>query len=145
MIKVVVMTHSNLAYELVNTLKGIVGEKDFIETLAFSPDVDYDFIKRKIESLVKEAKGCKLLLVTDMFGGTPSNIALSFLKEGEVEVVTGVNLPMLVKISQLGPNIPLKELVEKAVEAGRKNIIVASEILKKRVNSHGREGACDKE
>ena len=145
MIKVVVMTHSNLANELVRTLKIIVGEKDFIETLTFSPDVDYDFIKSRIEALVRESKGRKLLLVTDMFGGTPSNIALSFLKEGEVEVVTGVNLPMLIKISQLGPNVSLKELVEKAVEAGRKNIIVASELLKKRVNGHGGKGVCDKE
>ncbi len=133
MVKVVVMTHSELAHEFISALRNIVGEKNFIEALSFSKDVDYNEIKKKIEGLVKSHKNCKLLILTDMFGGTPSNIALSFLKEGEVEVVTGVNLPMLIKVSQLGPDQPLELLVEKAVEAGKKNIIVASEILRKKV------------
>ena len=133
MVRVIVMTHSRLADELISTLRDVVGERGFIEALAFTRDVDYSEIKERIEGVVKRYRGSKLLILTDMFGGTPSNIALSFLKDGEVEVVTGVNLPMLVKISQLGPDVPLEEMVKRAVESGRKNIIVASEILKKKV------------
>ncbi len=133
MVKVILMTHSELADVLLSTLSDITGEKDFIEALSFSRDTDYLDIKKEIENTLRKHKGSKVLILTDMFGGTPTNIALSFLEQGEVEVVTGVNLPMLIKISQVGPNVSLDEMVKKAVEAGKKNIVVASEILKKKV------------
>ena len=97
------------------------------------PDREFESFKQEIKSAIKKVKGNDgILLVTDMFGGTPSNISLTFLDENNIEVISGVNLPMLLKLATLSDKVTLMEAVKIAEAAGRDNIIVASQLLKNR-------------
>ncbi len=134
MIGVVVVTHGALAEELVSTVEFVVAGKPTvkIEPISLDPNMEFEQLSREIrEAIEKVDGGGGVLLLTDMFGGTPSNISLSFLEEQKVEVISGVNLPMLLKIATVPSGITLEEAVKIVEKAGKDNIIVASRLLKK--------------
>lgn len=134
MISIVVVAHGALAEELVSTVNFILPGEPKVKMTAVSIDASKDSKDfEKTVSAAIETVGDEdgILLVTDMFGGTPSNVSLMFLETGKVEVISGVNLPMLMKLGTMDENTSLDEAVEIAATAGRKNIIVASELLDK--------------
>jgi PTS system mannose-specific IIA component len=130
MIGLLIVTHCDLGKELLNAAEFIVGKIEAVDTIAITETSGTDLIRKKIEAKVGSLdKGDGVLIFTDMFGGTPSNLSLSFLKEGKIEVLTGVNLPMLIAIVQNRPNFKLAALAEKAQEAGKMGISLASKLL----------------
>ncbi len=133
MVGVVLVAHCNLAQELVAVLENIVGTVDQLQAVVFDPDFNPDTAHKKISTAVKKTNsGDGVLILTDMFGGTPSNISLSFLEDGVVEVVTGVNLPMLIRLITLRENkLSLAELSADLQSYGKRNICIASELLKR--------------
>ena len=127
---VVVVTHYGLGREFVNSLKQIVPSPPDFRTVAIDPEQSVDDMRNAIAKELGAAdEGMGVLVLTDMFGGTPSNISLSFMKEHRVEVVTGVNLPMLIKLASMTDDKPLEELATFIKGYGQRNIKVASEIL----------------
>ena len=133
MIGIVVVAHFNLAKEMVAATELIVGKQKQFEAVGIFPDENVDVIKEKIVQALKKANsGDGAIILTDMFGGTPSNISLSFLEEGKVEVVAGVNLPMLIKLVTFRENKEINELAYFITEYGQKNICLATEVLKAR-------------
>ena len=136
MVGVVVITHCDLAKELLRVASLIVGDDRALEGMeALSVQVSEmnEDLRKRIASAVRKAdRGQGVLILTDMFGGTPSNLSLSFLKEGEVEVVTGVNLPMMVALANYRGGKSLQELAQFITSYGRKHINLANEILQKR-------------
>lgn len=130
MIGMVLVTHGRLAEEFLHALEHIVGPQERVATVCIGPDDDMEERRREIIDQVKATQdGDGVVLLTDMFGGTPSNLAISVLAEGEVEVIAGVNLPMLIKLASVRGEEPLKKAVHEAQEAGRKYISVASQLL----------------
>ncbi|MBM4309782.1 MAG: hypothetical protein FJ119_02385 [Deltaproteobacteria bacterium] len=134
MVGVVLVAHCNLAHEFVAVLESIVGRVDQLQAVVFDADFTPDTAHKKISAAVKKNNsGDGVLILTDMFGGTPSNISLSFLEEGVVEVVTGVNLPMLIRLITLRDNKQsLAELSADLQSYGKRNICIASELLKRK-------------
>lgn len=135
MIGVVVVTHCHLAEELICAAQLVVGEdlKQF-QAVSVEPKDGTDKIREKIVSAIRRVDtGQGVLILTDMYGGTPSNISLSFLEEKKIEVITGVNLPMLLKLATYQNNSDLESLAAFITDYGQKNINLASEVLKKRV------------
>lgn len=131
MVGVLVITHGDLGQELIKAAELIKGKYDGVLPVSVDSKKGVEDIKKEITSAIKKVdKGEGVLILTDLFGGTPSNIALSFLKEGKVEVVTGVNLPMLLKLD-IRKEKNLTELSYFIKDYGRKNISLASEILKR--------------
>jgi len=131
MIGAVIVTHGRLAEELVCTLDTIIGSVPQIKAVGTSLSQTSDEIWEKIEKALKENDtGEGVLLLTDMFGGTPSNICMSFLGKKNVEVISGVNMPMLIKFASCRGQMSLSQLKDKMVTYGRENILLASEILK---------------
>jgi len=126
----VIVTHCDLGTEFLRALRMIVpGSRDF-EAVSLDPDENLDAIRKKILSSITAAdEGHGVLILTDMFGGTPSNVALSFLEEHHVEVVTGMNLPMLVKLAGSKGEESLEDMATTAKEYGQRNISVASQLL----------------
>ncbi|MBW2636636.1 MAG: PTS fructose transporter subunit IIA [Deltaproteobacteria bacterium] len=136
MIGVLVITHSNLGSELIKAAEMIKGDLPKIVPISIDANKSLKSINKEITSAIKKVDSKKgVLILTDLFGGTPSNISLSFLKEGKVEVVTGVNLPMLLKISTMREEIDLREFANFIRDYGRKNIYLASEVLNRKVGS----------
>lgn len=134
MVGVLITTHGNLGNELIKAAEQIRGSLKGIIHVSIDQSKGVEEIKREISSAIKKLdQGKGVLILTDLFGGTPSNISLSFLKEGRVEVLTGVNLPMILKLSDVREGMPLKELALYVKEYGIKNISLASEILNKKV------------
>jgi PTS system mannose-specific IIA component len=130
MIGIVLVTHGDLAVEFKSALEHVVGPQDLVETVAIGPDDDMEERRNDILRCVDKAdKGRGVVILTDMFGGTPSNLAISVMQNREVEVIAGVNLPMLVKLARVRAETPIKTAVSQAAEAGRKYINVASETL----------------
>ncbi len=130
MIGMVLVTHGRLASEFVAALEHVVGPQKNIAAICIGPDDDMEQRRREIiESVGKADKGRGVVLLTDMFGGTPSNLAISVLDQGRVEVIAGVNLPMLIKLASLRESETLTSAVAQAQEAGRKYINVASQLL----------------
>jgi PTS system mannose-specific IIA component len=130
MIGLLIVTHSNLGKELLNAAEFIVGRLDAAEAVSITLTADSEQIRKMIEEKVSALdKGEGVLILTDMFGGTPSNISLSFLKKDMVEVLTGVNLPMVIAISQARAEMNLSKLAEMAQEAGKTSISLASKLL----------------
>ena len=126
----IVVTHCDLGRELLNAAKFIVGRIEAVETIAINQNSDSSELLKTIEKKIATLnKGEGVLILTDMFGGTPSNLSLSFLKEEKVEVLTGVNLPMLIATVQTRTKLPLSELAEKAQEAGKMGISLAGKLL----------------
>ncbi len=132
MVGIVVVAHGQFANELVATTEFIVGKKDYITSVMTDPTKPVEVLRDGIASAIKRVdKGDGVLILTDMFGGTPSNISLSFLSGGLVEVLAGVNLPMLIKLASMDTKMPIKELANMIKEYGRKNIILADDVLNK--------------
>jgi PTS system mannose-specific IIA component len=131
MIGVVIATHGRLAHELLQTAVFIVGKEDQMKAISIDPSKDIKELKAEIKKVIEEVStGEGVIVLTDMYGGTPSNMTLSFLKENEVEVVTGVNLPMIIRICQSRKKRSfLSEIAQEVVEYGRKSINQATEIL----------------
>lgn len=130
MIGMVLVTHGALAIEFKLALEHVVGPQDYVETIAIGPDDDMEQRREDILAAVDRAEqGKGVVILTDMFGGTPSNLAISVMQTREVEVIAGVNLPMLVKLARVRADAGIKAAVREAAEAGRKYINVASETL----------------
>ena len=134
MIGVLITTHGNLGNELIKAAELIKGKLEGVSTVSVDQKKEMEEIKKEISSAVKKLdRGQGVLILTDLFGGTPSNISLSFLKEGKVEVVTGVNLPMMLKLYDKRQEMGLKEFAFYIKDYGRKNIYLASEVLSKQI------------
>ena len=130
MIGLVLVTHGRLAVEFRAALEHVVGAQTQIATVSIGPDDDVERRRQDILDAVREVDdGSGVILLTDMFGGTPSNLAISVMDAGTVEVIAGVNLPMLIKLASVRGEKPLAEAVADAQEAGRKYINVASQVL----------------
>lgn len=136
MVGVVVVTHCHLAEELIAAAELVVGEKlKQFEAVSVDPKEGSEEIREKIVAAIRKVdEGQGVLILTDMYGGTPSNISLSFLEEKKIEVITGVNLPMLLKMATYPNEMPLEELAVFITDYGQRNINLASEVLKKRVD-----------
>ena len=134
MIGVVIVTHVNLAEQFIEAGKMILGEMKQVESVGIFNRESVDEMRSKIIDAIKKVDtGDGVIILVDMFGGTPSNMALAFLEEGKVEVVTGVNLPMLLKV--LGSrNMPLNRLASEAKCAGCQGIVVAGELLRSKID-----------
>ncbi len=129
-IGVVVVTHYRLGEEFLQALRLIVPDAPAFYAVGVEPDQPVDEMREAIAAALKTAdKGEGVLVLTDMFGGTPSNMSLSFLDERRVEVVTGLNLPMLIKLATSSKEIRLEELAGLIKEYGQRNISVASELI----------------
>jgi len=130
MIGVVLVTHGRLAREFIDALEHVVGPQENMVAVCIGPDDDMDRRRREIvESVAAVDSGQGVVLLTDMFGGTPSNLAISVLDQGRVEVIAGVNLPMLIKLASIRGKEPLATVIAEAQRAGRKYINVASQLL----------------
>lgn len=130
MIGIVIITHGNLAVEFRSALEHVVGPQIGMETLAIGPEDDMEQRRGELIAAVRRTDtGRGVVILTDMFGGTPSNLAISVMEETGAEVVAGANLPMLVRLATVRRDKSLVEAVELAKEAGRKYISVASQIL----------------
>jgi len=127
---VVIVTHYGLGNEFLQALRLIIPEAPEFVAVSLDPSQPVDDMRERIHGAIGAAdEGDGVLILTDMFGGTPSNIALSFLDEHPVEVVTGINLPMLIKLATLRDQKPLDELAVFIKEYGQRNISVASQLL----------------
>lgn len=132
MIGVVIVTHSALADEFLMATQQIVGAVDGVEPISIDPSDPIEEVEKRIKKGIKKVDmGRGVLILTDMFGGTPSNISLSFQEKGKVEIVTGINLPMLIKLSTMREEKTLDELAAFIKSYGQKNIHLASEILER--------------
>ena len=130
MIGLVLVTHGNLALELVNAMEHVVGPQQKVRTVCIGPEDDMEVRRREIldcVAAVDDGKG--VVVLTDMFGGTPSNLAISIMDKARVEVIAGVNLPMLIKLATVRKESAMAEAVSSAQEAGRKYINIASQLL----------------
>ncbi|WP_319385417.1 MAG: PTS sugar transporter subunit IIA [Roseibium sp.] len=130
MIGLVLVTHGRLAEEFKAALEHVVGPQEQVETISIGPDDDMEQRRQDILSAVEAANsGDGVVLLTDMFGGTPSNLAISVMDSKSVEVVAGVNLPMLIKLASVRADRELADAVDEARQAGQKYISVASQVL----------------
>jgi len=136
MVGVVVVTHCHLGEELISAAELVVGEelKRFQPVSIDRTEGSEDIREKIISAIRKVDAGQGVLILTDMYGGTPSNISLSFLEEKRIEVITGVNLPMLLKLATYQNDMDLEALAVFITEYGQRNINLASEVLKKRVD-----------
>jgi PTS system mannose-specific IIA component len=126
----IIVSHGKLAEEILNALTIILGETINIEAISIGWYDDVEESKKKInESLKRVNQKNGVVIFTDMFGGTPSNLSFSFLKDNQVEIITGVNLPMLIKFASLQRSNNLRDVAKKVVEQGQKNIHLASALL----------------
>jgi mannose PTS system EIIA component len=131
MIGVVVVTHGQLATELVNAAETIVGELPRFAAVSIGWHEDTEDARGEIEQAIARVDdGTGVLILTDMFGGTPSNLAMTFLAEGRIEVITGVNLPMLIKLANMPKQPDLLSVARDMREHGRNAIWVASDLLR---------------
>ena len=130
MVGALVVTHGRLGQELVSAAQAIVGEISYIAAVSIGWNDDVDESKKKIEQAVAEVdQGKGVILLTDMFGGTPSNLSFPLLKKNELDIVTGVNLPMVIKVANQSGTDSLSELVTKVKKQGQSHISIASELL----------------
>jgi PTS system mannose-specific IIA component len=130
MIGLVLVTHGRLAVEFRAALEHVVGVQSAIETISIGPEDEVERRRKDIlDAVHKVDDGSGVILLTDMFGGTPSNLAISVMEPGKVEVVAGVNLPMLIKLASIRGDKPLATAIDDAQDAGRKYINVASQVL----------------
>lgn len=130
MIGLLIVTHCDLGAELLNAAEFIVGKVDKADTVAITETTGSEKLRKLIENKVTALNsGDGVIILTDMFGGTPSNLSLSFLRDEQIEVLTGVNLPMLIAIIQNRSDMKLSALAERAQEAGKAGISLASKLL----------------
>jgi PTS system mannose-specific IIA component len=130
MIGLVLVTHGRLAAEFVTAMEHVVGPQTAIEAICIGPEDDMEGRRADIARAVKAVDdGSGVILLTDLFGGTPSNLAISLMEPGRVEVIAGINLPMLIRLEGARKMMKIKAAVAAARDAGRKYISVASEVL----------------
>ena len=130
MIGLVIVTHGRLAEEFVSALEHVVGPQKLVETVCIGPDDNMETRRQDIVAAVAAAEtGKGVIVLTDMFGGTPSNLAISILQEANIEVIAGVNLPLLVKLASVRKSSDMATAVAEARDAGRKYIKLASNLL----------------
>ncbi|MBI3436576.1 MAG: PTS sugar transporter subunit IIA [Proteobacteria bacterium] len=130
MIGLVLVTHGRLATEFHAALEHVVGPQTQIESVTIGPDDDVEQCRRDIIAAVQRVdSGDGVAILTDMFGGTPSNLAISVMGRPQVEVLAGINLPMLVKLAKVRGECPLAQAVDQARDSGRKYITIASRVL----------------
>ena len=130
MIGLVLVTHGRLAAEFRSAMEHVVGPQENFEAISIGPDDDMEHRRSDIlEAISRADSGAGVILLTDMFGGTPSNLAISVMDNAKVEVIAGVNLPMLIKLASVRVDATLEDAIGQAQEAGRKYINVASRVL----------------
>ena len=130
MIGLVLVTHGRLAEEFVTAMEHVVGKQERIATIAIGPDDDMEGRRKDIAKAIAAVDtGRGVIVLTDLFGGTPSNLAISLMERGRVEVIAGINLPMLIRLESARKSMKVVDAVAAAREAGRKYISVASEVL----------------
>lgn len=130
MIGLVLVTHGQLATEFITAMEHVVGPQDAIEGVCIGPDDDMEARRADIGAAIKAVdKGEGVIILTDLFGGTPSNLAISLMEGDDIEVIAGINLPMLIRLEGARKSMGVHEAVAAAREAGRKYISVASEVL----------------
>ena len=130
MIGLVLVTHGRLADEFVTAMEHVVGKQERIVTICIGPDDDMEERRADIAKAIKAVDGGRgVIVLTDLFGGTPSNLAISLMEAGKVEVIAGINLPMLIRLGGARQTMKVTEAVAAAREAGKKYITVASEVL----------------
>ena len=130
MIGLVLVTHGNLAEEFVGALQHVVGNQEHVATVCIGPDDNMEERRKDIIkkiAIVDQGKG--VILLTDMFGGTPSNLAISVIDNPNIEVIAGINLPMLIKLAAVRKSSSLNDTIYSAQKAGRKYINIASQLL----------------
>ena len=130
MIGLVIVTHGGLAGEFRAALEHVVGLQTQLESISIGPEDDMELRRKEILAAIRRVDtGSGVVVLTDMFGGTPSNLAISVMDEANIEVIAGVNLPMLVKLTSIRDESDLAKAVDLAKDAGRKYISVASQVL----------------
>jgi mannose PTS system EIIA component len=130
MIGLVLVTHGRLAVEFVTAMEHVVGPQPAVESICIGPDDDMEARRADIAAAISRVDGGRgVIILTDLFGGTPSNLAISLMETGKVEVIAGVNLPMLIRLEGARRTMSVVAAVAAAREAGRKYISVASEVL----------------
>ena len=130
MIGLVLVTHGSLAKEFQLALEHVVGPQDQVETVSIGPDDDMEQRRQDILTAVAAVNsGPGAIILTDMFGGTPSNLSISIMEPGIIEVVAGVNLPMLIKLAGVRADDNMDVALEKAIDSGKRYINVASQVL----------------
>ncbi|CDX37395.1 PTS sugar transporter subunit IIA [Mesorhizobium sp. WSM4935] len=130
MIGLVLVTHGQLATEFRHAVEHVVGPQDNFETVAIGADDDMEQRRADIvDAVARVDTGAGVIVLTDMFGGTPSNLAISVMESGRIEVIAGMNLPMLIKLSSIRKGDNMAAALDEAQAAGRKYINVASQLL----------------
>ncbi|HET9336492.1 MAG TPA: PTS sugar transporter subunit IIA [Sphingomicrobium sp.] len=130
MIGLVLVTHGRLAAEFITAMEHVVGPQQAVEGICIDADDDMEVRRKEIaEAIQRVDQGKGVIILTDLFGGTPSNLAISLMKSENIEVIAGVNLPMLIRLEGARKAMSVRAAVAAAREAGRKYISVASEIL----------------
>lgn len=130
MIGLILVTHGRLAEEFVAAMEHVVGRQDAVATICIGPSDDMERRRKDIARAIETVDtGRGAIMLTDLFGGTPSNLAISLLEQGRTEVIAGVNLPMLIRLAGARKDMPLEKAAMAAREAGRNYITVASEFL----------------
>lgn len=130
MIGMILVTHGNLAEEFVHAMEHVVGDQPDVATVCIGPNDDMERRRSEIaDAIVKVDSGEGVIILTDLFGGTPSNLAISLMQAGKVEVIAGINLPMLIRLAKARSCMPVREAVAAARDAGRNYITIASEYL----------------
>jgi len=130
MIGMILVTHGNLAEEFVNAMVHVVGDQDAVATVCIGPSDDMERRRSEIATAIKDVdRGQGVIILTDLFGGTPSNLAISLMQAGKVEVIAGINLPMLIRLAKARDCMGVREAASAARDAGRNYITIASEYL----------------
>ena len=130
MIGMILVTHGHLAEEFVHAMEHVVGKQDSVATICIGPQDDMEARRKEIAAAIRAVNtGEGAVILTDLFGGTPSNLAISLMRAGEVEVIAGINLPMLIRLAGARKTMHLTAAATAARDAGRNYITVASEFL----------------
>lgn len=130
MIGIVVVSHGNIGCEMVSATRRIIPDSSHVRGVAVESNDPPEAIRQQIATAIRSVdRGYGVLILTDMFGGTPSNICLSFLQPSRVEVVSGFNLPMLIKLANLKPDADFQQTARFIQQYGQRNIVIASEVL----------------
>lgn len=130
MIGMILVTHGHLAKEFVKAMEHVVGRQESVATVCIGPKDDVEIKRKEIASAIEQVDdGEGAVVLTDLFGGTPSNLAISLMKEGQVEVIAGINLPMLIRLASARKKMGIMDAVRAARDAGKTYITIASEYL----------------
>lgn len=130
MIGMILVTHGNLAEEFVHAMEHVVGDQADVETVCIGPNDDMERRRGEIaDAITRVDSGSGVIILTDLFGGTPSNLAISLMQAGKVEVIAGINLPMLIRLAKARECMSVREAAVAARDAGRNYITIASEYL----------------